>query len=463
MKLRTQLSVVFAGVTSLTVASALALTLTVFRHAQERQLDQALLASALFTAADVGQRGARGLSAAMPGDIAPLIKYSAVFRPDGSLLWDTPLKGGRKPVLGDTGYQAEESLPRGGFNVRLRGGPLLRGVLVPVRPPAPDDGERLLLMLASRGDEDADVQHLLRVMAAVLAGAAALSLLLGWIAGRSMSRGIETVAAMARRVAQGELSARVPVPPIPELGRQDEIISLATDLNHMVDRLAALRAAEQRFVSHAAHELRSPLAALRGELELALRHPRSEADYQDAIREALDSTNRLIALAEDLLALARVGARGPGEESCASLGQVVEQAVRASRVRAGAEQRVEVQVEDAQVPGRAADLSRMVRNLIDNALAHAPAGTSVRVTAGRVEDHAEIAVEDAGPGVPEPIRERIFDPFFRGEREAGEPGAGLGLSIAREIACVHGGDLTLRCEPGRTRFVARLRLRRPTL
>ena len=299
---------------------------------------------------------------------------------------------------------------------------------------------------------------MLQVMAAVLAAAAALALLTGYWLGVRMSRGIEGVAAVARRVSEGELGARVASRSV---GSDDEVKMLAVALNQMIDRMGDLLNAERRFVSHAAHELRSPLTALRGELELALRRPRPVEDYRTAIQESLESTNRLVVLAEDLLALARVGTKsGVTEEAPTPLREVVEEAVRASLARAEARRTVDVDVDDdLLVNGRKADLARMIRNLIDNAVAHAPEGTSVRVTGRRQDPPSErilVTVEDSGPGVPEDLRPRIFEPFFRGDVERERSGAGLGLAIAKEIARAQGGDLRLDDSASCTRFVATL-------
>jgi two-component system heavy metal sensor histidine kinase CusS len=473
MKLRQRMAVTFAAATSFTVAVAFLVTLTVFKHAQERQLDHALLLGAAHQAEIVHRLGhpAQHLEIGGAGDATDagssvvvrdldyLEQYNALYLLDGSLQEDTPNFNGQAPTLASLGWRPSQPLPQRSFDFRL-GGQVMRGVLVRVNP-GPATDARLLLLAAPRGDVDADTYHLMRVMAVVFLCALGASLILGWQLGRHMTRGVETIAEVARRISQGKLSSRVA---LRDITPDEEIRTLGQDLNQMVDRLSSLIAAGQRFVSHAAHELRSPLAALRGELELALRHPRDSAGYQASIQEALADTNRLIALAEDLLVLARQEMTAPyGERAPVSLPSIVQEAVHASLARSSAEVEVDVEVGEMSLPGRGADLVRMVRNLLDNAISHSPRGSRVRVTAVRQKDiggeQVTLAVEDHGPGVPVSIRDRIFEPFFRGDEEREHSGAGLGLSIAREIARAHSGDLRLDESANRTRFVATLPIR----
>jgi two-component system OmpR family sensor kinase len=220
----------------------------------------------------------------------------------------------------------------------------------------------------------------------------------------------------------------------------------------MIDRLGTLVASQQRFIAHAAHELRSPLTTLYGELSHALRKDRDAATYRQTIEEALDATRKIKVLTEDLLALARLGSSGDEPSEKVLVRDLADAAAKA--VAAEAEERevqIEVQVADVMVSGRRLDLERMLRNVLENAVRHSPRSGMVGIST-RVRGSAVIVqVSDAGPGVPEADRERIFEPFYRGaaERAADVPGAGLGLAIAREIGRMHGGDVRLvRAESG---------------
>lgn len=473
MRLRRRLSLLLAATAILMVAAAFGVTLKAFEHAQERQLDHALLARAHHRAQIVSRLGEQALeqvtSEGAPGsDLDELVHYSAIYRIDGTVVTATENLGSPPPTLDQLGWQRSTGspVPREtiGLEFGVRGA-VLRGVLVEIDV-APGPEQRLLLLAAGRGDLDADNWRLVRLMGIVLIGAMLCALGLGWLLGGYLSRSIERIAQTARRVGQGEITARVADT---SQIREREIRSLAEDLNRMIDKLAKLLDVGRRFVSHAAHELRSPLAALRGELELALHRPRTVDEYQSAIRTALDDTERLIALAEDLLMLARLESAQPRKGVTAfPLQAAVDGAIRDSAGAQGGRVRIDVQVGTARILGRIVDVQRMIRNLIDNAVAHSPVGAVVQVRAELLlrssseslqDSMVLLTVTDQGTGVPVELRERIFEPFFRGESERAQSGAGLGLSIAREIAIAHGGSIHCEAaEGGGARFVAVLPL-----
>jgi signal transduction histidine kinase len=252
------------------------------------------------------------------------------------------------------------------------------------------------------------------------------------------------VAALQRGAAElsaaGLARSRLPVP-----AAADEIRTLATTLNTMLDRLDSATAKQRRFVGDAAHELRSPIASLRLQLEVAQR-----LDADGAVRELADDAlldvDRLSKLIDDLLLLARTDERGPAQaRQPVRLDELV-----AAVITGYGESRVEVrlgQVLPAVVLGDAAGLHRVLVNLIDNAVRYAGSLVTVSVSAlagetGRVC----LSVADDGPGVPAGEREQVFDRFYRLEdaRSRAEGGTGLGLSIVREIVTAHGGTVQLR-------------------
>lgn len=471
MRLRRRLALLFVITPSVLTALAFVVTLKAFQHAQERQLDHALLARAHHRAHVVARDGEQALAQetepeAPATDLDELVQYSAIYRVDGSVVAATENLGSPPPTLQSLGFLTPSLtvVPReqAGLEFAIRGN-VLRGVLVHVdldRGP----GQRLLLLAASRSDIDTDTWHLVRLMAAVFLGAAACALVIGWLLGGYLSTSIEVIAATARRVGQGHLGERVPNT---DRMHEREIRSLANDLNTMIEQIARLLDLSRRFVSHAAHELRSPLAALRGELELALHRPRSIEEYQVAIRAALDDTERLIALAEDLLTLARLESSSSRRDSTAfSLRSALDDALRDVAAEYGPGVHIKADLPELRVVGRQADVGRLLRNLLDNALRHSPKDGVITVQAqaehaSNSSSQAEvvaISVEDQGPGVPSDLREKIFEPFFRGEQEREDSGAGLGLCIAREIARAHGGTLVCEASPqGGARFVATLR------
>ncbi len=254
--------------------------------------------------------------------------------------------------------------------------------------------------------------------------------------GRAL-RPVDDLRRGAERVTALGGGGSLPVPP-----GGDELADLARTLNAMLDRLQAAGERQSAFVADAAHELRSPLAALRAAVEVAQAHPGAYT-AQELATELVGEVLRLGRLVDDLLVLARLGAAPvrPQDVDLAELARPL--AVAPS-----------VQVRGA---GRAcADpdaVQRVLRNLVDNAVRHARTSVLVTVSDGRV------VVEDDGPGVPVPEREAVFERFRRldtaRDRDAG--GSGLGLSIARETAREQGGDLVLDAtDAGGARFTVTL-------
>ena len=285
------------------------------------------------------------------------------------------------------------------------------------------------------------------------AGAVVWIVAMIWYLAARMTREHAAIAAVARRVAAGDLAARVA-----GAGRDDDVVQLGRDIDAMIEQLSELVKAQQRFVSYAAHELRSPITVAYGELSNALRKERPAAYYKEAITSALDATSHMRTLAEDLLVLARGGAP-VGKRRSTSLASAAQAAIlqlgsnlhgRGVRVQVTGDAKVETANER--------DLQRLLLNLIDNAAKHSPKDGIVHVSIA-VQDATgiELAVEDEGPGVPPAEAERIFEPFFRGEDQANKEGSGLGLAIVRAIARAHDGDVSLEAKGahGGARFVVR--------
>jgi signal transduction histidine kinase len=245
------------------------------------------------------------------------------------------------------------------------------------------------------------------------------------------------------------LDRRVPEPPT-----TDEIARLAHTMNAMLDRLARAAERQRRFVADAAHELRSPLARVRAELEVDAAHPAS-ADQAATATSVLDQTLGLQRLVDDLLLLAREDA---GIATPAQFVPVDLDDVAAAVVRLRQDPRIVARdLAPVQVLGSRNQLERVVANLLDNAVRHAR--ERIVLTLAARGSAAELTVSDDGPGIPAADAERIFERFTRLDdaRSARDGGAGLGLAIARDIAERHGGSLTLDpAVSGGARFVLRL-------
>ena len=243
---------------------------------------------------------------------------------------------------------------------------------------------------------------------------------------------------------------------VPEPATDDEIGRLARTMNEMLDRLQAAQEKQERFVGDASHELRSPIASMRTQIEVDLEHPDHER-WQETMVTVHEELIRMQRLVEDLLLLARSDAQSlGGHEDLLDLDDLVlaeceaQRAARAIALDASG-------VSAAQVRGDGAQLGRLARNLIENAARYAQA--QVAVTLGESDGFAVLVVDDDGAGIPADERERVFERFTRldSSRARDDGGAGLGLAIARAIAEAHGGSLEIRDSPaGGARFVLAL-------
>ncbi|MEU6327817.1 HAMP domain-containing sensor histidine kinase [Streptomyces sp. NPDC047049] len=254
-----------------------------------------------------------------------------------------------------------------------------------------------------------------------------------WLVTRRALRPVEGIRGeMAAITASTDLSRRVPVP-----SSQDEVGRLARTTNETLAALESSVERQRRFVADASHELRSPIASLRTQLEVGVAHP----ELLD-VPGAVEDTVRLQRLAADLLLLARLDAGERPADARVDLAAMVREE-SSQRVA----DRIPVHVGElagAEVAGSRSQLARVLGNLLDNAQRHA-AG-SVRVAVVREGEWVALRVEDDGPGVPEGERERIFERFVRLDdaRARDDGGAGLGLAIARDVAVRHGGSLGVR-------------------
>lgn len=256
------------------------------------------------------------------------------------------------------------------------------------------------------------------------------------VIGRAL-RPVEDIRVEVAAISDEELNRRVPVP-----ASDDEISRLASTMNQMLDRLEAGSRRHGQFVADASHELQSPLAAFRAQLEVALAHP-SNTDWRSMAKDLLYDADRMEQLVRNLLLLAREPGGGlvGGGEPLDLDDIVLEEAARA-RPNSG----VSIDTSDvsaAPVHGSPDDLRRLVRNLLDNAAQHAR--SSVHLAVSHDDDVARLDVHDDGPGVPPAERDRVFDRFYRADaaRSRASVGTGLGLAIARAIADRHGGTLEM--------------------
>lgn len=264
---------------------------------------------------------------------------------------------------------------------------------------------------------------------------------------------LDDVIDVTARIRAEELRERIPE----RRDAADEVARLVRAVNAMLERLERSVEGMRRFTADASHELRSPLAAMMGELELALRHPRSADELRGTVESTLEEMGRMQRLVEALLTLARSDASSlPTNPAEIDLVAVARGAVEPYEPLLAAREVKLAWDAPAPVPARADPMwiGRVIANLVDNASKFTPSGGAVTVAVHGAAGGAQVEVRDTGPGVPEADRERIFERFYRGEAaRAGTAGFGLGLALGREIARALGGDLSALASDGGARFV----------
>jgi signal transduction histidine kinase len=277
----------------------------------------------------------------------------------------------------------------------------------------------------------------LRSLIPLLAFAPLMALLIWWLVGSSLSPLRRLEREVARRDA-GALSE------VPEAGLPSEIAPLAHALNSLLRRLRLAFSAQREFVANAAHELRTPLTALKLQLQLLDRAPdepaRAEALHQ--LHQGVDRAGRLI---EQLIAAARTD---PNDTSAAlqpvDVAELARQTIAEVFVLAQA-RRIGIELEAGGTAVLQADeggIRTLLRNLIDNAIRYTPEGGAVKVGIAARGERVLLTVDDSGPGIPESERQRVFERFFRLERDD-QSGSGLGLSIVKNVAEKHRATVEL--------------------
>ncbi|UGQ13469.1 HAMP domain-containing histidine kinase [Yinghuangia sp. ASG 101] len=420
------------------VAVVLAAAAAAFALFYERQLTHTVGAAATqraeAVAADVERQGPSG-GALAPGSGEPVPVQ--VLDPSGRVVAASPASSGLptmsslRPAAGQVLHEDRRLGPGDGHRYRI--------AAVGARTPA---GTYTVLV----GESLEPVHESLEDAAALLViGCPPLVLVVAAATYLFVGRALVPVEAIRRKVSgitASRLAERVPVPEA-----QDEVARLATTMNSMLDRVETQVTAQHRFVADAGHELRSPLATLRSGLDvLAARNPEGRDAELLAVLGA--EAVRLGDLVDGLLLLARTDEHG-GAHTTEDVD--LDDVVAAERARLAAQHprlAVTAALTPVQVVGDRGQLTRVLRNLADNAAGHA--ASAVAFTLTTVPGRAVVEVRDDGPGVPEADRERIFDRFVRLDesRQRASGGSGLGLAIVRELVLAHGGDVRVEDAPG---------------
>jgi signal transduction histidine kinase len=312
-------------------------------------------------------------------------------------------------------------------------------------------GEATIYVAVSTESVTETLRSLEVLLAIVGPGLVGLVGITTWLlAGRTLAP-VEAIRRQVSDISATELTRRVPVP---DTG--DEIQRLATTMNEMLARLNASVDSQRMFVSDAAHELRSPLAAIRTELDVA-RAANPDGESSAVLNRVAGSSARMERLVEDLLALAMAAERGQQPRREVDLDEVVLSGLEPLRMSGPLT--IDINgLNAARVFGDRHALERVVANLLENASLHAE--TSIAIELREDDGHAELVVADDGPGVPPEQREVIFDRFARLDvaRSRRTGGAGLGLAITRRIIEDHGGTIAFVDAERGARVVVRLPL-----
>jgi two-component system sensor histidine kinase QseC len=263
--------------------------------------------------------------------------------------------------------------------------------------------------------------------------------LLALAAAWAVRQGLRPLRALGRAVEQRSPQA---LDPVVLQDAPSEMVTTLSALNGLFGRIDELMASERRFTADAAHELRTPIAAIRAQAQVAL-GATDDAERRHALRQTLHGCDRATRLVEQLLTLSRLETGAAPERVEVDLAALVRQGVAELTPRALARhQDVECRADGRLlVRGDATLLSVLVRNLVDNAVRYSPDGARIGVrVAAAADGGVELSVDDSGPGMTAPDMERAGERFFR-VAGSGQSGSGLGLSIARRIADVHGATV----------------------
>jgi two-component system OmpR family sensor kinase len=399
----------------------------------DQAADRSLRARADDVAALVREAGS-GLGAARGNALTEQEEsFAQVLEPGGAVVDSTPQFGDRplltEPELAraarETMIVDRESLPGSDDSVRL------------LATPVDAQGERLVVVVGESIDAREEALESLLTQLLIIGPLVLVLSSLGayWLAAAAL-RPVESMRREAEAVSAAEPGRRLPLPPA-----RDEIADLGRTLNEMLGRLESALARERRFVSDASHELRTPLAALRAELDVALRRERTPRELEDALRSAAEETDRLSQLAEDLLVLARseAGTLPVRRERLAAAELLAGVSRRYARRAAEAGRPLETEADGGlELSADRLRLEQALGNLVENALRHGQGRILLR--AQRDDGHVELHVRDEGGGFADDFIERAFEPFSRDDPGRSSPGAGLGLAIVDVIARAHGGS-----------------------
>ncbi|MDB5669350.1 MAG: Periplasmic sensor signal transduction histidine kinase [Alphaproteobacteria bacterium] len=357
-----------------------------------------------------------------------------------------------------------------GADGRLIAGQMVAGALVPgwsatlFRKPSGEmdparaltvpmaGGARLVVAADPEAIEELDA-HMVPIFIAAFGVIVAIGAGGAFILGRALRRRLEAVDRTANAIIAGDLSQRVPLS-----GSGDEFDRLATTLNLMLERIAALLGNLRQVSGDIAHDLRTPLTRLRQKLELGVAGGGDAASLREVMIDAIEHSDDMLALFAAILSISEVEAGGARvRKDRLDLSALVLDLAESYRLSAEDKgQRLSAQVDPGvEVDGNRELLAQLCVNVLDNALHHTPPGTAIAISLTNGEA-VELVIEDSGPGIPAEESERVFGRFIRLERSRSTPGHGLGLSLVAAIAKAHGGEVRIEDNRPGVKLMVRL-------
>ncbi|MBI1966510.1 MAG: HAMP domain-containing protein [Gemmatimonadetes bacterium] len=448
--LRRTLAVRFAATMAVGLIAASAAVFWGAARVLEQQLDQGLSAASFIALDRLVNLPAccerEPPLAAEPVGYARLVnRYLALRDPDGHLLHAMPHFAADLPF--DTAaFRSARSGKRTFVTGTWRGGSV-RSLYRPVER-AGVTGEGVLQVSASLEPIRLVQRQLVLALAFVVLLGTGATLIGAWQLSGSAVRPVVEITDQAMRIQAGTLDQRIAAH-----ATDDEYRGLVTVLNGMLQRLDRAFRNQRRLTADVSHELRSPLTALQGEIEVALRAERSPREYQRVLRSALEEIERLSAMSEDLLLITRAEARLlEPNRTPTDVGDLVRRSIESLRGRIE-EKRLTVDVAfDGRiwpVPLDPGLVARLVGHLVENAIKFAPVEGRVRIATQAFEGGIRFAVEDSGSGFPPADLAHVFEPFYRADQARSRgTGTGLGLALVAAIARLHGGAARAANLPG---------------
>lgn len=458
MTLTNRLSLFFlAALAAVLVGFSVTLYALAHRHLY-RQLEDRLAASArtVASAAEIEPNGVEWEPHYHPQTLSPGVfgdqLHWMVVTDDGQVIDSSP-----QPAVPDLMAAADRKFQSGHRNPREveHAGHEWQVIRLRLEPDAPPTqlrpGKHRAMVLTAAVPLD-PIQNDLRALAAALVTLTIAVLAIALFVSRAVCRRalapVKLMAVSARSMSASDLTHR-----LPGSTASDELADLAQAFNGLLDRLAEAFQRERRFAGEASHQLRTPLAALIGQVEVALRRDREPEEYRRALGAVLDQAGRLRRVVEALLFLARseADARLPGLE-CIDLVAWVSTCLRAWDAHPRrSDLMIESPSEETLVVAHPDLLGELLDALLDNALKYSEPGTPVTVRIGSDPNATWVEVEDGGCGIVAEDLPNLFRPFFRSDsvRKRGVPGVGLGLAVAARIATALGGSIAVESEAGR--------------